>query len=350
MRIRRAVAATALVVLAGQIANVRAEVVLETVTVGPAGNAPDTRYEAPGYGGVDYVYNIGKYEVTNAQYAEFLNAVGATDTYGVYSIYMDGPSGGIARDGSAGSYTYSTIAGRGNMPVNRVSWGDAARFANWLHNGQPGLGAPVPQDANSTEDGSYYLDGATSDAGLMAVVRKEDATWVIPSEDEWYKAAYHVGGKSTLYYDYPTGGLSAPTAEGPPGTDMSDGSVNSDGVVGGLTDVGAYTAKPSDSAYGTFDQAGNVWEWNETEVANGPGWLRGLRGGSHVDDDDALRAAHRDSLHPTLSATNIGFRVADVSEQGRDIPTVPEWGLATMALLVLTAGTLMWARRGAAGA
>ena len=43
----------------------------------------------------------------------------------------------IQRSGSSGSYTYSVAADWANRPVNYVSWGDAARFANWLHNGQP---------------------------------------------------------------------------------------------------------------------------------------------------------------------------------------------------------------------
>ena len=62
---------------------------LETVPVGDPGNAADTRYETPGYGSVAYTYNIGKYEVTAGQYCEFLNKVAATDTYDLYSTYMD---------------------------------------------------------------------------------------------------------------------------------------------------------------------------------------------------------------------------------------------------------------------
>jgi hypothetical protein len=50
------------------------------VTVGNPGNAPDTT----GYGAVSYVYKMDKYDVTTAQYTQFLNAVAATDTYGLY--------------------------------------------------------------------------------------------------------------------------------------------------------------------------------------------------------------------------------------------------------------------------
>ncbi|MGD2110156.1 MAG: hypothetical protein PVI86_12300, partial [Phycisphaerae bacterium] len=113
------------------------------------------------------------------------------------------------------------------------------------------------------------------------------------------------------------------------------------------TEVGAYDAKPSDSPYATFDQGGNVWEWNEAVLYDSS---RGVRGGSfHVNDVSDLHAANRYySGFPALESHYIGFRVAEVSEPGPDIPAVSEWGVVTMALLVLTAGTLVWARRGAA--
>jgi len=77
-----------------------------------------------GYGAVPYFYRISKYETTNAQYAEFLNAVAATDTHALYNTNMgdsNSPNrGGITRSGQSGSFTYSAIAGRENMPVKRI--------------------------------------------------------------------------------------------------------------------------------------------------------------------------------------------------------------------------------------
>ena len=152
-----------------------AAVTIDTVPVGNVGNANDP---ATGnlYGGVSYAYNIGKYEVTVGQYTAFLNAVAATDTYGLYnpSMATDLNIAGIAQSCASGC-TYSVI-GSPNHPVTYVSWGDAARFANWLHNGQP-TGA---QNASTTEDGAYTLNGATSDAALNAVSRNANATWFIP--------------------------------------------------------------------------------------------------------------------------------------------------------------------------
>ena len=123
--------------------------------------------------------------------------------YALYHVNMWTHAEGckIERTGSPGSYTYSVAPDRANRPVNFVTWGDAARFANWLHNGQP-TGA---QDLTTTEDGSYFLDGKQADFELEGVVREPDATWVIPTENEWYKAAYHKNdGVTGNYFLSPT--------------------------------------------------------------------------------------------------------------------------------------------------
>ncbi len=59
------------------------------------------------FGAVAYEYRIGKYEVINAEYAEFLNAVAGTDTNALYNTNMgtaaDPSYGGITRSGSRGA-------------------------------------------------------------------------------------------------------------------------------------------------------------------------------------------------------------------------------------------------------
>src|SRR5258706_7343277 len=97
--------------------------------VGNPGNAGDTGL-CSGCGAVSYSYSIGTYEVTNAQYAEFLNAKAASDPLKLSA------SSGIARSGSDGSYTYTVIPGRENQPVDSATFWDAARVANWMNNGQ----------------------------------------------------------------------------------------------------------------------------------------------------------------------------------------------------------------------
>ena len=292
--------------------------VIATVPVGNPGNAGElSGAGAGGYGpdricgSVAYAYNIGKYEVTAGQYTAFLNAVAATDdTYGLYHPYMSGTvsGSGITQGGVSGNYTYSVATDFINRPVNNVSWGDSARFANWLHNGQK-TGA---QSLATTEDGAYYLNGATTNAALNYVTRKAGWKWAITSEDEWYKAAYYKGGSTSAgYWDYPT---SSDTA---PGQDMADASGNNANWYTGYgahypIDSGKYTTvagefQNSDSPYGTFDQGGNVWEWNEALISSDH---RGLRGGSFHETGYRLQAWYRlNQYYPTAEDSNVGFRV-----------------------------------------
>ena len=268
---------------------------IEWVRVGDPGNACDS-YVHGCFGSVAYTYKISKYETTNAQYAEFLNAVAETDTYGLYNTAMASGWGGITRTGSSGSYTYSTIAGRADMPVSAVSWYDSLRFANWLHNGQP-TGA---QDSTTTEDGAYTFSGATS-----VGTRNAGATIFLTSHDEWVKAAYY-DTAFNIYFDYPAG-WDTQTVCALPGATAN--TANCYHAVGGPTDVGSYTGSASPN--GTFDQGGNVWEWSEKII----GLERGIMGGSFVNLP-AYQAAPGDSKDPPGDNAYIGFRVAMIPEPG----------------------------------
>ena len=285
----------------------QAIVTVDTVTVGNPGNdADDTAY-----GSVAYVYDVGKYEVTAGQYAEFLNAVATTDTYGLYHPDMWAHVAGckIAQSGVPGSYAYTVVPEAANRPANVISWGDAARFANWMHNGQPTGG----QDLSTTEDGSYYLDGANTDEALAAVTREPNATWVVPSEDEWYKAAFHQNdGVTGNYWDLPTQ-RDTPN----PGRDMTEATnpgnnLNNYGNPYPIDDpyrttiVGEFEL--SESPYGTFDQGGNVFEWNETVDEA----IRGIRGGGWGSAGN-YSSGDRSEFAPLTNRTDFGFRLAVVT-------------------------------------
>lgn len=187
-----------------------------------------------------------------------------------------------------------------------------------------------------------------SDVELLAVVREPDATWVIPSDDEWYGAAYHKNaGVTENYFEYPMGGDSVPSnalvEPTDPGTNATFFDVLGHKIVSQYwrTEVGAQDN--SDGPYGPFDQGGPVAEWNEAILY---GTSRGLRVGSFVADYGFPPRALRGSKgYPPSSTASFGFRVAEIPEPGRNIPTLPEWGLVAMTLLVLTAGTLMWVGR-----
>jgi formylglycine-generating enzyme required for sulfatase activity len=167
------------------IASSASAVTMAWTFVGNPGNRADTEVMidgTTGYGSVPYAYNIGTYEVTNAQYAEFLNAKAAADPLGL-NASMGSGVGGIARSGGSGGYTYSTFAFHEDKPVEYVSYFDALRFANWLNNGQ---------GAGDTETGAYTLLGGTATpSNGTTVTRNAGATIVLTSENEWYKAAYY---------------------------------------------------------------------------------------------------------------------------------------------------------------
>lgn len=297
--------AAILLSFAGEVGIANATVVLNMVDVGNAGNSPD----GTGYGSVGYNYQISTYEVSNASYAEFLNAVAKSDPLSLYNPSMGSASrGGIVRSGTDGSYIYTVKAGFDNKPVNYVSFADAARFVNWLTNGQ---------GSGSTETGSYNMASPLATMTRMTMTLNPGETapqFYVASENEWYKAAYFdptLGGGSGGYWTYPTQSNVAPTASGPSGL-PNRGNFNN--IVGTLTDQGAYSG--SFSYYGTFDQEGNVSELTDTIL----GVNRVRRGSSYSNNNTG--SGYQTSDSPTGEAVSIGFRVTMV--------TVPEPSTVTM--------------------
>ena len=314
---------------------------LDMVSVGNPGNAGELSvYGAGDYipgricGAVDYNYQIGKYEVTAGQYTEFLNhKATVTDPYWLYDgrmTLLDNSFFGcnIQCTGSEGSYSYSVASDWANRPVNWVGFWDAARFCNWLHNGQ---------GDGDTETGAYTLNGYNDDDG-RSITRNPGAKYFIPSEDEWYKAAYHKNdGATGNYWDFSTGSDTLPSNVLGVPTDPGN-NATWDFTIGPeyyRTEVGEH--ENSDSPYGTFDQGGNVWEWNEAVVfiegETKP--FRGARGGSFAAYfGEHLHATCRIAI-PTMYYQNFpytGFRVASVPEPG---------SMAMLAGIALTA-LLYW--------
>jgi hypothetical protein len=159
----------------------------------------------------------------------------------------------------------------------------------------------------------------------LNVYRHKNARYFLPSENEWYKAAYHKNnGVTGQYWDYATGSDSPPSAVAggtAPGTAvfnaMSSTPVAVDNA-GGL------------SAYGTRGQTGNVYEWTETDY-DGTNDLafqdRALRGGSVQDTEDFLRASYRNRSTPPVSDSFMGFRVATMADtDGDGVPDPFETG------------------------
>lgn len=304
---------------------------LEMVTVGDPGNAADTS----GSGSVNYTYAIGKYEVTAGQYCDFLNHVAATDTYGLYNALMwtDNYGCKIQRSGSSGGYVYSVAADWANRPVNFVSFWDSLRFANWLNNGQP----TGPQDSSSTEDGAYNINGYNGSDG-HTIQRQSGSKYAVTSEDEWYKAAYYKGGGNNAgYWSFPT------QSDIKPGQDTADvlGNNANYSIAGNYalgapyyrTAVGEF--ENSGSAYGTFDQGGNVWERNDSIYTSGSSVYRSRRGGSFGTSWLSLDSYWGSiSEGVTVESWGIGLRVAEVPDGWQPVPE-------PSSLLVLAGGVGM---------
>lgn len=311
-----------------------ARVVMDWSTVGNAGNAPDP---TTGFGSVGYEYRIGTYEVTNAQYAAFLNSVAASDPNGLYNPSMGSNlRAGIARSGADGSYTYSVKTNMGEKPVNYVSWFDAARMANWMTNGQ-GLGG----GSGDTESGVYTFTGPTSISGITRDLTNPNQVF-IPTEDEWYKAAYHQpsaqGGDADDYWVFATRSNSVPTVAfatstgdiANPGADVVN--YNFGGSWNGLSfgNVTTVGSAGNTSFYGAADMSGNVMEWNESLVGSG----RGHRGGSFDFHEFFQRSSYRSAALPEFENERTGFRLASA---------VP--GPGTVALMAGGASLLTRRRR-----
>jgi formylglycine-generating enzyme required for sulfatase activity len=285
---------------------VHAEVVLDWQWVGDPGNTGNT-VGSYTYGAVDSYYAVSRYEITRSQYAAFLNANAVTDTYGLYYDQFGTTTPGITRAGSSGSYTYTVVGGHEDLPVTYVSFYDAIRFANWLHNSQA---------ADSTETGAYTITGGGPDSGTIgnAGYHNAGALYWVPTEDEWYKAAYYdpeKGGPGNPdYWRYATQNDTAPANGSPPG---GSNSANYNSNPNSVTDVGAYSA--AISHYGTFDQNGNVGEWTENKWAAGERVLRGggwMNVASWLDADADFSRGYDQNDH----FSDAGFRLAHSPEPG----------------------------------
>ena len=147
-----------------------------------------------------------------------------------------------------------------------------------------------------------------------AITRNPTARVFLPSENEWHKAAYY-NPLTQTYFRYATSSNDMPNyLLDPQDTNAANytpgGWPNPDYelAIGHVTDVGAFASSPS--PYGTFDQSGNVWEWNEDTIMSGGSAFRGMRGGTYSEIWDHLTGAYRGSGNPAGDYRGVGFRLA----------------------------------------
>jgi len=336
-------AVCALALLAtGSALRAQSTISMSYVTVGNPGNAADSATGSL-YGSVSYSYDIGEYDVTDSQYVTFLNDVDPTgaNTLGLYMGVND-PEDGIAfNSGAANGSQYSVMAGYANMPVVDETYFDAIRFVNWMNNGEGNA---------STETGAYTLLGGTpTPSNWETVTRNAGATVWLPSENEWYKAAYYDPANGT-YSTYATQSDTAPGNMVGNGANQANyeyyngsqylfsatqsSSYNVDSNY--LTPVGSFSG--SASYYGTYDQSGDVYNWNDTLYDDQGD--RVLHGGYWYDDNSLyLSSSIRYGDDPSSQGSNVGFRVGSIPE-----PNSPMLILAGVAGLALMRGKPLMAR------
>jgi len=225
------------------------------VTIGNAGNANDST----GYGGVDYSYKISATEVTIAEMAAATGAGGGNEGY-----WNDG------------TRTVGTAA-----PASYVSLYEAMKYCNYL-NGDVNSGYYSSIDGGVT----YQANAMSHDAYAAA----NGLTYFVPTEDEWYKAAYYDASGAGGYSLYANGTSTAPVA----GTDA-----NYSGSTAWVVGTG------TEEQNGTDDMMGNVWEWMENSAGV-------IRGGGYTHLETHLSSSSRYDHPPSAEYNHVGFRPVEV--------------------------------------
>lgn len=214
--------------------------------------------------------DMGKYEVTNAQYAHYLNAALASGDIIVGGDSVWGASG--SNTGQDFAYSYYFFVGPGS-PIDGAFDGGAARI-NWT-------GSSFTVDAGFENHPVTYITwyGATAFASYYG--------WRLPTEWEWQAAADYDGS-----YSYGCG------------TTISNSMANYDGSIhpDGTTPVGQWGTY----GYGMGDMSGNVWEWTSSIRSDND---LVLRGGSWYSDELICVVSHGTYADPWYLSSGLGFRV-----------------------------------------
>ena len=275
---------------------------MEFVAIGNPGNADDTTGSPNPAGSVAYAYNMGKYEVSEDMITKF----------------------------NASQTLQITQDSRGaNKPATSVSWNEAARFTNWLNTSTGGFAAYNFTTGGVNDNITPWTVADVLDYDASNPYRSLRTNYVLPSMDEWYKAAYYNPLTST-YSNFPNGLDTAPTA-------VASGTGAGTAVYNGQTGPADVNLAGGLSPYGIMGLGGNVFEWEETAFSlnNSSGSSdRGVRGGSWLVNDGlslSLSSSSRDIIGPAdESDFGIGFRVASLSSSAAAVPEPGSFAVLTL--------------------
>ena len=293
---------------------------MEFVTIGNPGNAADTTGAPKPAGAVGYEYGIGKFEVSEDMITKY-----------------------NANFGTANGLAITKDTRGVNKPATNVSWNEAARFVNWLNTSTGNQAAYKFTGSGVNDDIALWTAADTLDYEATNPYRSKRATYVLPSYNEWYKAAYYDPSNST-YYNFATGSDTPPTsvASGT-GTGVNG---NNEAVYFGQSGPADVTQAGGLSPYGVMGLGGNVFEWEESsfDLANSSGSSsRGIRGGHWNDFSSFLSSSTRFVNNPSNEdSVGLGFRVASLSSSAP--PAVPEPSMMVIGTL-FGIGGLMAKRR-----
>lgn len=159
---------------------------------------PDT-----GFGATSYEYYIRKYPITVKEYCRFLNCVAGTQgDFTTYDLFNSAISGydGLSYANINDTITFTVNPYMDYKPISSVSWFNAARYVNWLHNGMSSGNRP---SNTTTESGVYTITNNRINFNQISIPELQNLTpthntsYWIPTENEWYKSAYYDPTKSS---------------------------------------------------------------------------------------------------------------------------------------------------------
>ncbi len=248
-----------------------------TFTMGSPASEVNRRSDETQYPVTLSAYRMSKYEITNTQYAAFLNAksIGSDGIWAAAPVY---PTQALIYANTSWGLTYSgsqwvPVTGFEDAPVIYVTWYGATEYATYI-------GGTLPTEAQW----EYACRAGTTtpfNTGNFLTNLQANYNW-----------EYLYNGGTNTVTTYP----------------------------GKTQDVGTYAP----NAYGLYDMHGNVWEWcadwygtypttaqtNPTGATTGS--IRVIRGGSWFSNARYCRSAFRNSSYPSSYSNNIGFRVVFV--------------------------------------